>query len=275
MRLFKKDNHCWLEYQEKIYTHSADWDQLINRRGLHQYLLGELRHWSRVDFIPDVDFDAPIHKQEVWAAGVTYLRSKEARVEESKDAGGGNFYDKVYMAERPELFFKSQPFRVAPPGAAIRIRKDSIWNVPEPELTLFITSFATIEGYTIGNDVSSRSIEGENPLYLPQAKTYNQSASLGPCLYIPEHVIDPATLITLQIERNGSMIFEQSIGIGQMKRKHDELVSWLFREMDFHYGCYLLTGTGIVPPDHFSLAPGDTVYISIDDIGTLINTVIQ
>ena len=275
MRLFKKDNHCWLEYRGKVYTHSADWDMLVNRVGLHQHLINEIKHWSQVDFIPDIDFDAPIHQQEVWAAGVTYLRSKQARMEESREAGGGDFYDKVYMADRPELFFKSQPFRVAPPGAGIRIRADSVWNVPEPELTLFISSAATIEGYTIGNDVSSRSIEGENPLYLPQAKTYQQSASLGPCLFIPENVIDPGTMISLDIERAGNKVFSQSIGINQMKRNHDELVSWLFRELEFHFGCYLMTGTGIVPPDDFSLLAGDIVYISIDGIGTLINTVIQ
>ena len=275
MRLFKKDNHCWLEYKEKVYTHSTDWDTLINRKNLYQHLLAEVNHWSQVDFVPDVEFDAPIHRQEVWAAGVTYLRSKQARMEESRDAGGGDFYDKVYMADRPELFFKSQPFRVAPPGSGIRIRKDSAWNVPEPELTLFISSFGTIEGYSIGNDVSSRSIEGENPLYLPQAKTYQQSASLGPCLYIPGTVIDPGTRISLEIERKGYKIFSQSIGIDQMKRNHEELVSWLFMELEFHFGCYLMTGTGIVPPDDFSLSEGDIVYISIDGIGTLINTVIQ
>lgn len=275
MRLFKKDNHCWLEYRDKVYTHSANWDMLVNRVGLHQHLLHEVKHWSQVDYIPDIDFDAPIHQQEVWAAGVTYLRSKQARMEESKEAGGGDFYDKVYMAERPELFFKSQPFRVASPGAGIRIRTDSAWNVPEPELTLFISSAATIEGYTIGNDVSSRSIEGENPLYLPQAKTYQHSAALGPCLFIPGHVIDPGTMISLDIERAGNKVFSQTIGIAQMKRNHEELVSWLYRELEFHFGCYLMTGTGIVPPDGFSLQAGDTVYISIEGIGTLINTVIQ
>jgi 2-dehydro-3-deoxy-D-arabinonate dehydratase len=275
MRLFKKDNHCWLEQNGKVFTHSADWDLLINREGLFNYLLSHAGEWSQVDFIPDLDFDAPIHRQEIWAAGVTYLRSKVARMDESKDSGGGNFYDMVYHAERPELFFKSQPFRVAGPGANIRIRKDSTWNVPEPELTLFISSAGTIEGYTIGNDVSSRSIEGENPLYLPQAKSYQQSAALGPCLYIPGSAIDPETEIKLEIKREGNIIFVQSICIDQMKRKHDELVSWLYREMEFHFGCYLMTGTGIVPPDNFSLLPGDTVFISIDGIGTLINTVIQ
>ncbi len=275
MRLFKKDNHCWIEYKDKVYTHSVDWDHLVNRKGLFSYLLSETSHWTQVDFIPDVEFDAPIHKQEVWAAGVTYLRSKQARMEESKDSGGGDFYDKVYAAERPELFFKSQPFRVAGPGQNIRIRKDSEWNVPEPELTLFVSSFGTIEGYTIGNDVSSRSIEGENPLYLPQAKTYQQSASLGPCLYISETVIDPATIITLKIDRRGATIFSQSISIDQMKRNHKELVSWLFLEMEFHDGCYLMTGTGIVPPDNFTLTAGDIVYITIERIGTLINTVVQ
>lgn len=275
MRLFKKDNHCWLHHSDKVFTHHTDWDQLINRKGLHHYLATEVKHWKQVDFIPDIEFDAPILKQEVWAAGVTYLRSKQARMEESKDAGGGDFYDKVYLADRPELFFKSQPYRVVAPGAAIRIRKDSTWNVPEPELTLFISSEATIEGYTIGNDVSSRSIEGENPLYLPQAKTYQHSAALGPCLFIPEQPISQDTMISLVIERSGDKIFSQSIGISQMKRQHNELVGWLFKELDFQFGCYLMTGTGIVPPDEFTLHQGDIVYISIDGIGTLINTVIQ
>ena len=275
MRLFKKDNHCWLGYNGKVYTHIADWDSLINRKGLFAFLQAEAGNWRQVDFIPDLNFDAPLHNQELWAAGVTYLRSKEARIDESKDAGGGDFYDKVYSAERPELFFKSQPFRVSGQGGTIRIRKDSTWNVPEPELTLFISSASTIEGYTIGNDVSSRSIEGENPLYLPQAKTYQQSAALGPCLFVPGEPISQDTEINLEIERAGNMIFEQSVQISQMKRKHEELVEWLFREMEFHFGCYLMTGTGIVPPDHFSLLPDDRVSISITGIGTLKNTVVQ
>lgn len=273
MLLYKKDNHCWLVSDDKVYTHAAHWDELVNRQGLHDYLVRELHHWSQVDFTPDLQFDAPIHGQEIWAAGVTYLRSKQARMDESKDAGGGDFYDRVYEAERPEIFFKSQPYRTSGPGGPIRIRRDSEWNVPEPELTLFMSSMGTIEGYTIGNDVSSRSIEGENPLYLPQAKTYDQSAAIGPCLYIPGKPIDPASLISMTIIRSGNIVFDQSIGINQMKRKHEELVSWLFRSLHFPHGCYLMTGTGMVPPDVFTLLPDDEVHITITGIGTLTNHV--
>lgn len=273
MHLYKKDDHCWIVYREKVYMHRAHWDELVNRSGLHAYLVKQLPHWHQVDLVPDLEFDAPIQSQEVWAAGVTYMRSKVARMEESKDAGGGDFYDKVYEADRPELFFKSQPWRVAAPGTAIRIRKDSTWNVPEPELTLFITSAGTIEGYTIGNDVSSRSIEGENPLYLPQAKSYERSAALGPCLYIPAQPIDPDTLITLQITRGGAVEFENSVYLNQMKRSPAELVSWLTSELQFPHGAYLMTGTGIVPPDDFTLMEGDLVSIMIPSIGILTNKV--
>ncbi len=273
MLLYKKDEHCWLRYQDKVFTHKAHWDELVNRVDLYGYLQHQVAHWSQVDFVPDLNFDPPIQSQEVWAAGVTYLRSKQARMEESQDAGGGDFYDKVYVADRPELFFKSQPYRVVGTKSNIRIRKDSSWNVPEPELTLFISPAGTIEGYTIGNDVSSRSIEGENPLYLPQAKSYDKSTALGPCLFIPGATIVPETQIRLAISRNGEVLFDQSIAISSMKRKHDELVAWLTREMTFPHGCYLMTGTGIVPPDNFTLMPEDIVNISIDNIGTLQNTV--
>ena len=181
--------------------------------------------------------------------------------------------DSVYDAERPELFFKSTASRVVGTKGQVRIRKDSQWDVPEPELTLFITSSGKIVGYTCGNDMSSRSIEGENPLYLPQAKTYDGSAALGPCLYVPAEPIAPSTLIRLEISRAGEVAFENQIAIDQMKRKHDELAGFLFRECSFPNGCYLMTGTGIVPPDSFTLASGDVVRISIEGIGTLENTV--
>jgi 2-dehydro-3-deoxy-D-arabinonate dehydratase len=273
MLLYKKGDHCWLVYRDKVYRQQVQWDELINRSGLHAWLLTQLSNWELVQTIPEDGFDAPIQHQEVWAAGVTYLRSKQARMEESKDAGGGDFYDKVYVAERPELFFKAQPYRVSAPGTAIRIRQDSTWNVPEPELTLFVCASGTIEGYTIGNDVSSRSIEGENPLYLPQAKSYNGAAALGPCLYVPEQPIDPDTLITLKIVRDGRIVFDQSVYLSQMKRSHKELVSWLTKELDFPYGVFLMTGTGIVPPDDFTLLPGDVVSIIIPCIGILTNNV--
>lgn len=273
MQLYKKDQHLWLVFQGKTYTRHAQWDEWVNRRGLYDFLKQDLPHWHEVDFLPELDFDAPIASQEVWAAGVTYLRSMEARMEESKDAGGGSFYDKVYLASRPELFFKAQPYRVVGSGMPIRIRKDSAWNVPEPELTLFMSSEGTIEGYTIGNDVSSRSIEGENPLYLPQAKSYEGSTALGPCLLVAGTAIDPTTEIHMNINRGEHTMFSQSVSISQMKRQHDELVSWLFKELHFPKGCFLMTGTGMVPPDSFTLQSGDSVRIDIDGIGSLINPV--
>jgi 2-dehydro-3-deoxy-D-arabinonate dehydratase len=274
MLLYKKDQQVWLLTQGKTFTRQLAWDELVNRAGLHHFLQADLSHWHEVDFLPELDFDPPIQSQEVWAAGVTYLRSMEARKEESKGAGGDSFYDRVYTAERPELFFKSQPYRVAGSGQGLRLRRDSSWNVPEPELTLFICTSGSIEGYTVGNDMSSRSIEGENPLYLPQAKTYEQSAGLGPCLYIPASPIDPNTRIHLRIDRGETTVFSQSIPISQMKRKHEELAAWLLRELYFPKGCYLMTGTGMVPPDHFTLQANDMVQISIDHIGTLTNKIL-
>ncbi|MBS1972894.1 MAG: fumarylacetoacetate hydrolase family protein, partial [Bacteroidetes bacterium] len=216
---------------------------------------------------------APIGSQEVWAAGVTYMRSRDARMEESRNAGGGDFYQKVYEAERPELFFKAVPQRVVGHRQQVNIRKDSTWNVPEPELTLFINSEGEIEAYTVGNDMSSRSIEGENPLYLPQAKSYERSAALGPCLMVPGQPISKETHIHLQIKRSGEEVFFGSIQLNRMKRELTELAGFLYRECDFPFGCFLMTGTGIVPPDHFTLQASDEVNISIDGIGTLTNTV--
>ena len=215
----------------------------------------------------------PIGRQEVWASGVTYYRSRSARMEESRDAGGGTFYDRVYEADRPELFFKAAPYRVAGNGGAVRIRKDSGWDVPEPELTLLLSPEGSITGYTIGNDMSSRSIEGENPLYLPQAKSYDGSTALGPCLYLPESPLPDDTEIQIAIVRNGSEAFAGQVEISQIKRSFEELASWLYREMSFPYGCLLMTGTGIVPPNDFSLRAGDEIRITIPPIGTLTNTV--
>ena len=195
-----------------------------------------------------------MRSQEVWAAGVTYFRSRTARMEEAKDSGGGSFYDKVYRAERPELFLKATPHRVASPGEPVRIRKDSRWNVPEPELTLAINTQGRIFGYTIGNDMSSRDIEGENPLYLPQAKVYHRSAALGPCLLVGEPL--PATTeIALEIRRGGVPVFNGRTALTEIKRSFTELAAFLFRENTFPHGAYLMTGTGIVPPDEFTLAP--------------------
>ncbi len=216
---------------------------------------------------------APVGNQEIWAAGVTYLRSRTARMEESKDAGGGTFYDKVYHAERPELFFKGTPHRVAGPGKPVRIRKDSKWNVPEPELTLAINRDGRIFGYTVGNDMSSRDIEGENPLYLPQAKVYDGSAGLGPCLLVTDEALSPDTAIEIEIRRDGEVVFSGETHIRQIKRGFPELAEFLFRDNSFPAGAYLMTGTGVVPPDSFTLRSGDEIRITIGPVGTLVNTV--
>ena len=221
------------------------------------------------------DLLAPIENQEVWASGVTYYRSREARMEESESAGGGDFYDKVYSAERPELFFKATPHRVVGPEASVRIRRDSHWNVPEPELTLLISPGGKILGYTIGNDMSSRDIEGANPLYLPQAKVYDGCCALGPAILVAAEPPAASTGIHLKIVRDGAPVFRGSITLAELKRGLEELVSYLYRESSFPNGCFLLTGTGIVPPESFTLAVGDRVEISIDGIGTLANLVEQ
>ncbi|MFO0847545.1 MAG: fumarylacetoacetate hydrolase family protein [Gemmataceae bacterium] len=214
----------------------------------------------------------PIDRQEVWAAGVTYKRSKVAREEES--AGAARFYDKVYSADRPELFLKSTPERVVGPGGTIRVRRDAKWSVPEPELALVISPDLRVVGYTVGNDVSSRDIEGENPLYLPQAKIYDGACAVGPVVTLAAAMPPlPTVGIRLVIRRNGQVAFDGRTDVGQMARTPDSLVEWLGREYSFPHGAVLLTGTGIVPPDEFSLAPGDVVDISIDGIGTLTNPV--
>jgi 2-dehydro-3-deoxy-D-arabinonate dehydratase len=216
---------------------------------------------------------APIQSQEIWASGVTYLRSKVGRQEESKKAGGGEFYARVYEADRPELFFKAMAHRTIGPGGKVRIRKDSSWNVPEPELTLFMTSSGAIVGYTIGNDMSSRSLEGENPLYLPQAKTYDGCCALGPCIYVTKKPLPPETLIQLRIMRDGTTAFEGNVMLGKMKRKVEDLAAYLYRECSFPNGSFLMTGTGVIPPGDFTLQQGDEIRITIEPIGQLVNTV--
>ena len=201
------------------------------------------------------------------------LRSRSARIEESKDAGGGDFYDRVYAAERPELFFKANGRRVVGSGGAVRIRSDAKWSVPEPELTLLIDPSGSIAGYTIGNDMSSRDIEGENPLYLPQAKVYDGSCALGPCVLLSKDPLSASTGIHLEIERQSEAVFAASTTLAELKRDPKELASFLFRDHSFPHGVFLLTGTGIVPPDNFTLAIGDIIRILIDGIGSLENYV--
>ena len=219
------------------------------------------------------DLLAPIGSQEVWAAGVTYFRSRSARMEESKEAGGGSFYDRVYSATRPELFFKATARRVVGSGGEVRIRSDASWSVPEPELTLLIDPRGAIIGYTIGNDMSSRDIEGENPLYLPQAKLYDGSCALGPCILICEEPLPKSTGIHIAIVREAKIAFEGNTTLAELKRDPKELAAYLYRDNSFPDGAFLMTGTGIVPGDEFTLAGGDVIRIDIDGIGTLENRV--
>jgi 2-dehydro-3-deoxy-D-arabinonate dehydratase len=277
MKIFNTTRGIIIESESQYFlSESRDWDVFINRSKLYQHVLSELQNLKADASLYNAltkNLKAPIGNQEVWASGVTYMRSREARMEESKDAGGGDFYARVYDAERPELFFKAPAHRTVGSGEQVRIRRDSKWNVPEPELTLFISSSGSIEGYTIGNDMSSRDIEGENPLYLPQAKSYNGSAALGPCLYVPGEPIHSDSMINIEILRKSKQVFSGEVSINRMKRTHLELVEYLFREMSFPNGAYLMTGTGIVPPDDFTLEEDDEVRISIERIGSLINRV--
>lgn len=278
MKLYKLGSLNIVEHSQKYFGIEKDWDELINRENLYDFLKSEMTDANLLSAevakkLLEEDTLPPIGSQEVWAAGVTYMRSRNARMEESKESGGADFYDKVYVAERPELFFKSFSHRVAGHNQQVYIRKDSSWNVPEPELTLFINSSGKIQGYTIGNDMSSRSIEGENPLYLPQAKMYDRSAALGPCLFVTDHSISPQMQIHMQILRNDKIIYDDSVEISRMKRSFNELIDFLYREYSFPDGSFLMTGTCLVPANDFTLLENDKVVISIDNIGTLANTV--
>ena len=276
MKLYKTNTGIIIESRDGVFEADIfDWDKFINDDNLLKKINALLASGNviKTQNVPPSQLVAPVGQQELWACGVTYLRSKVGRQEESKEAGGGDFYAKVYEAERPEVFFKATPNRIVGPGKKVKIRKDSTWDVPEPELTLVVTSSGKIVGYTIGNDMSSRSIEGENPLYLPQAKTYDACAALGPCIYVTEQPLDNKTLIHLSIARNAKIVFEDKIEISQMKRTPEELVSFVFRECSFPHGCFIMTGTGIVPGNDFTLQKDDEIAITIDNIGTLINTV--
>ena len=274
MRVYNTLEGIILESDNQYFQIHESWDKFINNDNLYNTLQGIAQSSIPIDWnFQSAKILAPIGQQELWACGVTYLKSKVGRQEESKDAGGGDFYARVYDAVRPEVFFKATPNRISAPGSPVNIRKDSTWDVPEPELTLMVTSSGKIIGYTIGNDMSSRSIEGENPLYLPQAKTYDGCASVGPCIYITDKPLDPATQIHLEIFRGGKLVFDESIAISQMKRSVQELVSFVYRACSFPNGCLIMTGTGIVPPSDFTLNKNDEVAITIDSIGTLRNPV--
>ena len=249
----------------------VEWDLLINSPNLIQTANSSVcDRPERYSLLP------PIGTQEVWASGVTYYRSRVARSEEARQTGdgSGDFYTKVYNAERPELFFKSTAARVVGPHQPVHIRKDSKWNLPEPELALVIDHSAHIVGYTIGNDMSSRDIAGENPLYLPQAKVYDGSCAIGPCIFLTYDPLPASTAISMTIFRHGNPAFQGRTTVSQIKRSFAQLVEYLYRETSFPTGCLLLTGTGIVPDAPFTLLSGDFISIAIEPIGILTNQVL-
>jgi 2-dehydro-3-deoxy-D-arabinonate dehydratase len=278
MRAYRTQQAVVFEDDGKFYPFlGLSWDEFVRadmdfaRGDVH-----EIAHLARRG--PAISFDpsaalAPIVNQEVWAAGVTYFRSREARMSESKDAGGGDFYARVYDADRPELFFKATGRRVVGPRAPVRIRSDARWSVAEPELTVLANPAGQIVGFTIGNDMSSRDIEGENPLYLPQAKVYNGSCALGPCVLLSPDPPPKSTAICIEISRGGKTAFAGRTTLNELKRNPKELLDFLFRDNSFPDGVYLMTGTGIVPGDEFTLNHGDQIRITIEGIGTLENCV--
>jgi 2-dehydro-3-deoxy-D-arabinonate dehydratase len=273
VKLYRTPNGVFVEENGSFYLVSvADWDELICSIDLHARVRAATGGIAATNFDPATVL-APVVSQEVWAAGVTYYRSRNARIDESKDAGGGSFYDRVYAAERPELFFKATGRRVVGPGSVVRIRSDAKWSVPEPELTLLINPVGKIVGYTIGNDMSSRDIEGENPLYLPQAKVYDGSCALGPCVLLSAEPPSKTTAIQLEITRQGKTVFTGNTTLAELKREPKELTKFLFRDNSFPQGVFLMTGTGIVPGNDFTLASGDIIRIRIEGIGMLENYV--
>lgn len=255
------------------HLHDHTWNNWMNASQMVPDAATIANSFKSIDLPDEKNWLAPIEQQELWACGVTYIRSREGRREESEKSGAADFYTKVYDAERPEIFFKANPSRIRSHLEKVRIRRDSNWNVPEPELTLVVNAAGSIIGYTIGNDMSSRSIEGENPLYLPQAKVYDGSASIGPRIWLPPSPISSSTIISLNIFRNTELIFDGVTTLQQMKRSLEELVAYVYKECSFNNGCYIMTGTGIVPPKGFTLQTGDIIEISIEGIGKLLNTV--
>lgn len=274
MRLYRTTNGIVAEDNEQYFLIAGHtWDALLAREDLPEFLTEFVARAKPSAGFNKTALQAPISQQEVWAAGVTYYRSRGARMEESKDAGGGNFYDRVYSAERPELFFKSTASRTVRSGGKVRIRADAHWSVPEPELTLVVSPRGRIVGYTIGNDMSSRDIEGENPLYLPQAKVYNGSCALGPGILVTASPLAHSTEISIEILRHDRVEFAGAVELTELKRDPKTLVEFLLRDNSFPCGVFLMTGTGIVPPSTFTLASGDLIRITIEPIGTLENEV--
>jgi 2-dehydro-3-deoxy-D-arabinonate dehydratase len=274
VRLYRTTIGNYLEVDGLFYrVEGSAWDALLAREDLPEFLTGLAAGAKPVQEFDPATLLPPIGQQEVWAAGVTYYRSRGARMEESKDAGGGDFYDRVYSAERPELFFKSTASRTVGTGGKVKIRGDARWSVPEPELTLVVSPGGRIVGYTVGNDMSSRDIEGENPLYLPQAKVYSGSCALGPGILIATSPLPHSTEIMIEILRRGRVEFSGSVALTELKRDPKTLVEYLRRDNSFPHGCFLMTGTGIVPPSSFTLASGDVIRITIAPIGTLENEV--
>jgi len=278
MKIYRTEQGIVIDQEGKFFiVKDEDWDKFINRKNLHEYVSAKIKTLAADELLKTPDnILAPIQHQEIWASGVTYLRSREARVEEARDAGAGDFYARVYEAERPELFFKATASRVVGNGGNVRIRRDSKWNVPEPELALVVNSRKELVGFTVGNDMSSRDIEGENILYLPQAKIYKHSCALGPCITMGATEEEARTwTIAIHIFREGKDVFSGKTSVDQIKRRFSELIDYLWRSQHFPNGAVLLTGTGIVPQDDFTLAPGDVVRINISGIGSIENTVVE
>jgi 2-dehydro-3-deoxy-D-arabinonate dehydratase len=274
VKLYRTAGGCVVEEDGRYYRLvGRSIDSLLEREELFEYLQNLVADMKPAEVFHASELLAPIGSQEVWAAGVTYFRSRGARMEEAKDAGGGNFYDRVYTADRPELFFKSTASRTVGTGGRVRIRADAHWSVPEPELTLVVSPKGKVSGYTIGNDMSSRDIEGENPLYLPQAKVYNGSCALGPGILVREDPLPNTTEIQLEIVRSKRLEFSGTVALTELKRDPKTLIEYLHRDNSFPCGCFLMTGTGIVPPSSFTLAAGDFIRITIEPIGTLENEV--
>lgn len=274
MKLYRTKTGAFVSFENSYYRiETGSWDSLIARDDLHDHCFAAIKNAAPFKELSEADILSPVENQEVWAAGVTYYRSRTARMEESKDAGGGSFYDRVYSAERPELFFKATGRRVVGHGDKVRIRSDAKWSVPEAELTLLLSSSGKITGYTIGNDMSSRDIEGENPLYLPQAKVYDGSCAIGPCILLRSEPLPKESQIELRIMRGGSAAFTGKTSLTELKREPRHLAEYLYRDNTFPCGCFLMTGTGIVPPDAFTLHSGDEIHISIEHIGRLSNIV--